>query len=160
LEKILYPSRGKLVAYTVACVGIMLISRGTLSILCGLAALVFAGQLLPGSSCLLLNESGFTVRMWFRDSTYRWCDIETFGIITWRQWGIIPVRRSVSFRYSANRRKHVNVGLKIANAIAGFDGSLPDNYGMKAKDLAAVMDQWRLRCSPLPRPESVLDKLA
>jgi hypothetical protein len=59
-----------------------------------------------------------------------------------RYLGIIPVRRSVSFRFSESYGKR-NIVLRIAGAIARFDRQLPDNYGMKAKELLVLLESCR-----------------
>jgi hypothetical protein len=56
--------------------------------------------------------------------------------------GIIPVRRSVGFRFSESYGKR-NIISRIAGAIARFDRQLPDNYGMKAKELLVLLEACR-----------------
>jgi hypothetical protein len=55
--------------------------------------------------------------------------------------GLVGIRLAVSSERLSGPRK-------AARAIAGYDGgALPDTYGMKAEDLAALMNEWcgRLR---------------
>ena len=54
----------------------------------------------------------------------------------------IPVRRSVGFKFSESYPKR-NVVSRFVGAIASFDRNLPNNYGMKAKDLAALLESCR-----------------
>jgi hypothetical protein len=98
---------------------------------------------IPGAAFLKLDQQGFTVCYWFRKTSYRWCDIADFRVITRRYWGIIPFRRFVGFRYTESSGKR-HLALRVASAIARFDRALPDTYGMKAKELALLLDQWRL----------------
>jgi len=95
----------------------------------------------PNASALKLDSQGFTVRFWFKENTYRWIDVKAFKIITTRYMGVIPVSRSVGFSFSDNYKR--NVVLKIAGKIAAFDRKLPDNYGMKAKELLVLLEAWR-----------------
>jgi hypothetical protein len=98
---------------------------------------------IPGGAFLKLDREGFTVCYWFRETRYRWCDIAEFRVITYRYMGIIPIRRRVGFRYTESSGKR-HLALRIAGAIARFDRALPDTYGMKAKELALLLDRWRL----------------
>jgi len=86
----------------------------------------------PGAAWLKLDSQGFTVRAWFKENAYRWTDIKEFKLITYRYMGFIPIRRSVGFTFSRKRN--------IIARIAGFDRILPDNYGMKPKDLMALLE--------------------
>ena len=95
----------------------------------------------PNASALKLDSQGFTVRFWFREDTYRWLDVKAFKIITTRYMGVIPLSRSVGFSFSDNYKR--NVVLKIVGKIAAFDRKLPDNYGMKAKELLVLLETCR-----------------
>ena len=95
----------------------------------------------PNASALKLDSQGFTVRFWFKENTYRWIDVKAFKIITTRYMGVIPVSRSVGFSFSDNYKR--NIVLKIAGKIAAFDRKLPDNYGMKAKELLVLLETCR-----------------
>jgi hypothetical protein len=95
----------------------------------------------PNASALKLDSQGFTVRFWFKENTYRWIDIKAFKIITTRYMGVIPLSRSVGFSFSDNYKR--NIVLKIAGKIAAFDRKLPDNYGMKAKELLVLLEACR-----------------
>jgi hypothetical protein len=98
---------------------------------------------IPGGASLKLDQQGFTSRYWFKETRYKWSDIAEFRVITYRYLAIIPYRRMVTFRYSESSGKR-NLALRIVGAIARFDAALPDTFGMKAKELALLMDQWRL----------------
>jgi hypothetical protein len=98
---------------------------------------------IPGAAFLKLDQQGFTVCYWFKKTSYRWCDIADFRVITRRCMGIIPFRRFVGLRYKDSSGKR-HLALRIAGAIAHFDRALPDTYGMKAKELALLLDRWRL----------------
>jgi hypothetical protein len=97
----------------------------------------------PGGAFLKLDQAGFTVCYWFKETRYRWCDIAAFKVITHRYWGIIPYRRRVGLQYTENSGKRTFL-VRIAGALTRFDRALPDTYGMKAKELAQLLDRWRL----------------
>jgi hypothetical protein len=98
---------------------------------------------IPGGAFLKLDRQGFTVCYWFKETSYRWSDIAEFKVITYRYMGIIPYRRLVGFRYTESSGKR-HLVLRIAGAFARFDRALPDTYGMKAKELALLLERWRL----------------
>lgn len=98
---------------------------------------------IPGGAFLKLDQQGFTACYWFKETSYRWSDIAEFRVITYRYLGIIPFRRVVGFRYTDSSGKR-HLALRIVGAIARFDRALPDTYGMKAKELALLLERWRL----------------
>jgi len=105
------------------------------------AAFVSAVSFVPGAARLKLSPQGFTVRYWFKENSYRWTDIKEFKLITLRYMGFIPVRRSVGFTFSESYPR--NVLARMASAIASFDRNLPDNYGMKPKELMVLLETCR-----------------
>lgn len=113
----------------------------------GLCAVVFGIQLVPGSSYLRLTEAGFSFCSLFRKSSVRWADVEGFSIIR------IAHNDMVGWNYSPHYRTHAT-GRSISNAIAGVEAALPDTYGMKATDLAALMNALRLRHVDVGRREA------
>jgi len=64
-------------------------------------------------------------------------------LITYRYLGFIPIRRSVGFRFSETYKR--NVLRRIAGALVSFDRILPDNFGMKARQLVALLEEARLQ---------------
>jgi hypothetical protein len=102
----------------------------------GLCALVFILQLLPNTSYLKLTEEGFEVRSLFRSNMTKWSEVKGF------RTGYISVNKTVTFDYTKNHTKQQN-GKKLAKALAGTEGALPDTYGMKASELARLMNEWK-----------------
>ena len=114
--------------------------------LCGLAALL---QLIPGSSYLRLAPEGLTIRTMWRDTFYRWSDIERFGV------------GGFATRHGPFRQRHRMIGIdfvpgyqhggiarqlmRVSSGIAGFQGALPDNYGRDYEELAAYLNQLKAR---------------
>jgi hypothetical protein len=152
MEKIVYPGSNWRIAQSILC-GVLSVyfltkSFGTSSA-SPLPCLVFlfvavdrSLGCIPGAAFLKLDQQGFTVCHWFKKTSYRWCDIADFRVISRRYMGIIPFRRFVGFRYTESSGKR-HLALRIAGAIARFDQALPDTYGMKAKELALLLDRWR-----------------
>ena len=95
-------------------------------------------QLLFGS--LRLSPEGFTVDGLGRQVTRRWSDVESFSVIR------APSRNEiVGIRFApAGAESRVRAAIR---STAGFEGALPDTYGMKAADLAELMNTWRRRYS-------------
>ena len=142
-REVLRPSPAKwlaMVAISVALVWIGLAIRGTHPVvawaciaffgLCGLVGLL---NLVPGASRLVLDEDGFEIVSLLRRSRVRWADVARFGTLR------IGLNTLVGFDFvdgylGSARLRRVNRGL------SGFQGALPDTYGMKAPALAAHMD--------------------
>lgn len=108
------------------------------AIVFGLGSLVFAVQLLPGSSYLLLEPDGFTVRTLYRLQKYRWAEVERFGVTR------IGGNKTVAFDFSGQYGKD-RVARQVAAGISGYEGTLPDTYGMKPEQLAELLNEWKAR---------------
>ena len=98
--------------------------------LCGAIGLL---NLLPGASRLLLDDDGFEMVSLFRRTRVRWADVARFGTTR------IGVNTMVGFDFvegyrGGDRLRSVN------RSLSGFQGALPDTYGMKAAALAERME--------------------
>jgi hypothetical protein len=100
----------------------------------GLCALVAIIQLLPSASYLLLTKDGFTMCSIFRATTYRWCDIEKFFVIT------VVINEMVGLDFAKGFRE-AQAMRAISKGISGADGALPDTYGMRVEDLTTLMNR-------------------
>jgi hypothetical protein len=104
-----------------------------------LCSAVFVVLLLPGASYLRLTPEGFVVC-----SLYRvWPLIAWSGVSVFRVELMPPATRAVVFD-QPGAADHLRLR-RVNRAIAGGEGMLPDTYGMKAADLAALMNEWRNR---------------
>jgi hypothetical protein len=149
MEQELYPNRWRW-----ALIGLFYLillptlarAGGSSLALAGMAVFAVYGgiMLLPGSTSLKLDVEGFTSRMAFRDQRYEWNQIAAFKVITTRYMGFIPVRRRVGFDFAESYKKK-GLARKFLHAFVPYDRLLPDNYGMKAKDLAVLLETWRVR---------------
>jgi hypothetical protein len=141
------PSRSKfvrLLLVCVACLGVSLwVAREQPGVgysgagFCLLAVLVFAAQLMPGSSYLRLTSSGFTFCSLYRCHTVEWRHVGEFGVAR------IATKKLVGWNLPAGYKP---VGLATASrALSGYAAALPDTYGHTPEDLAEVMNSLRER---------------
>lgn len=149
-QKLLKPNKLKWVGIFLLCLA--LIGGGVFMIRDGQRAgwfvfLFFAAgaltglvQLLPNSSFLLLTYEGFTVRSLFRTYSTRWSEVK----------GFVPaqISRSKLVAYDfAEGYSQKTTSRSIAKSMSGYEAALPDTYGMKAEELADLMNQWKQKCS-------------
>jgi len=154
LPMTLYPERWKTFLYALLCLGFAAIgflmvregrAEGWLALLLfGPGTVLFLIQLLPNASFLVIRHDGFEYTKLFRKSFVRWEDVTDIGVLTMRQSGI-AVHRTVGFNFASGRTP-LSTGKKLARALAGFEATLPDTYGMKAAELArlfsSLRDEW------------------
>lgn len=102
----------------------------------GLCGLVFVVQLIPGSAYLKIRRDGFEFRALWRGGAWRWSDVEEFGVARF------TAHRMVGFRFSPSydRRQLARVR-RLNEALLGYEAALPDNYGMKHEELAALLNR-------------------
>jgi hypothetical protein len=129
--------------------GIRMVSDGTaagwpVAIGFGVAAASLAIMGHPRSGFLRLDPDRLTVCSLFRVSSYRWDDIEAFDVV---RFGLY---RLVAFTLFEQGGGHGDHTPRPAAAISGYDGALPDTYGMRAEELALLLNEWRLRARQVP----------
>lgn len=98
-------------------------------------------QLLSNGSQLRLLEDGFEVRSVGRTKFTRWDDVEEFFVTELSQGGL-GVMQMVAYNYVQSYEKNQTVR-SLSSTIASSEDALPDTYGKKAKDLAALMTEWK-----------------
>ena len=101
----------------------------------GACGLVAACQLIPGSSDMTLDASGFKVSG-LRRRQSNWLDVANFT--TW-------TANALSWLVVYDDRSNRGVLPRINRLLSGHGTSLPDTYGMRAGDLARLMTLWRDR---------------
>lgn len=101
-----------------------------------LGVIVSVINLLPGSSYLRLDNEGFTTCSLFRTHTFRWFDVERFDVAR------ISTNKMVVFDFSDTYRKQ-EVGRRVATAVTGHEGALPESYGMSQEELAKLLNDYR-----------------
>ena len=104
----------------------------------GLGAIVFAIQLLPNSSYLRLTREGFTMCSLFRCHTIQWRHVSRFGV------GHIYLKKVVGW----DPAHEISKPGKVTKALSGFVSALPDTYGLRAEELADLMDRLRDEYAP------------
>ena len=104
----------------------------------GLGILVGIIQLFPNSTYLRISREGITYCSLFRETITSWDDVDEFCVVVMRQNGL-PIRRMVGFNYAPTYDRS-RMGRQVASAITGCEGALPDTYGKKAEDLAALLN--------------------
>jgi hypothetical protein len=107
----------------------------------GLCFIVAAALLLPGSAYLRLGPEGFEVCSLFRARSYRWADVEGFGV------ALVGGNRMVAFNFAPGFPGSV-VARRLAVLLSGWEGALPDTYGMGAEELAALLNGYRQAAAP------------
>ncbi len=95
-------------------------------------------QLLPASSYLEIGDTGITYSSIFRKASLDWLDVDQFFVVTIRRYGL-SVHKMVGFNFvpSFDRPR---IGRRIAAAIVGCEGALPDTYGKRAEELAILLN--------------------
>ncbi len=104
----------------------------------GLGAIVIASNLLPGSGYLLLEDRGLTICVAFRKTFHPWRDVAEFLPVNVGTTTMVGVRYAAGYQANAAMRK-------LATRLAGAEGALPETYGMKAEELASLLNVLRLR---------------
>ena len=144
----LYPMRSSMIWLLVGsavfvAVGIWLGATGqVLGYVCAgisaLGILLALIGLIPGSGYLCLDQRGFTVRSLFRTSFVPWSAVDRFFVVTLRTAGI-KVRKIVGWNFAASYDRG-RLARRIATIVTHCEGALPDTYGKKPEDLAALMN--------------------
>ncbi|TMC96471.1 MAG: hypothetical protein E6J05_14190 [Chloroflexi bacterium] len=96
-------------------------------------------QLFSSSMYLSLTPERFTMGTLWGTRTIRWSDVTSFTAeqVAYRS-------KMVKFDYVPANSEHSSMRA-VARSLSGHDAGLPDTYGMKAEDLAALMNAWRSR---------------
>jgi len=113
----------------------------------GLGYAVATVSLIPSSSYLLIDGEGIRYCSLWRGRSYRWSDIETFGVaeIQMMNHGLRQRHRMVGFTFSATY--HGQGKLKslreLSTKLSGYEAALPDTYGWDCQKLADYLNQQR-----------------
>lgn len=107
-------------------------------------------QLLPGAASLTLDQDGFHVTGLFRRTSYRWDEIEVFGIyypnLKTPTLGLnkpTSKKPMVGFNFLPERRAKTMLMRKSREEL-GYEAALGDIYGLKAEEFAAMMNAYRV----------------
>lgn len=148
--RVLRPSRLKTIAWLAVSAaftagGVWMVYSGEVmgwfvALFFGLCVVVFAVLLLPNSAYLSIGPDGFTVCSLFRAHSYRWSDVGPFAVDCPRPCPYRMVVFNFSEKYCASPRAR-----KVAAAMTGYEGALPDSYGMTLEELADLLNENRER---------------
>ena len=108
----------------------------------GFGAAVAVPMMFGKGSDLYLGEEGFAYRTVWRAHTIGWHQVGQFGVLDQRTSGI-KVASYVTFDLPEETGRMANANRKMI----GLSHQLPDTYGMKAPELAAMMDGFRVRAA-------------
>jgi hypothetical protein len=101
--------------------------------ICGVCAMV---TLLPGATHLRLHNEGFEVRNMFRTVRVNWSDIGDIGVMR------VGPNQMVGFNFAPGCSR-LQKGRALVRAVGGWEGALPETYGMSAAALAELLNTYR-----------------
>lgn len=146
-RRTLRPSRWKLVG--LSALSILLVAAGVLClkddwvvvgwfniVFFGVCILVFAVMMLPGAGYLRLERDGFEICSLFRTSYASWSCVQSFQVAR------IGVNQMVVFNL-VEGIEGLEKTRAVNRAVSGWEGGLPDTYGMSAQALADLMNNYR-----------------
>ena len=110
--------------------------------LCGVVALV---QFVPGSSFLQLTPEGFAMRSLWRTKSYRWADIEEFGVAVVNSGHARQKMVGFDFTESYPRGATAQKLMNLNRRLTGYEAAIPDNYGWKYAELAEHLNALKSR---------------
>jgi hypothetical protein len=147
-ELVLHPSPVRWLGLLVASVafvaaGIWIVSRGDAPRWAGWTSIFFFGlgvpvslfQFLPGACELRIDREGFTIRQMYRSHRVLWSELTEIGVGG-------PRGKMVVFNYAPGKTKGRRLR-SMARALSGSEGGLPDTYGMRAEELAWLLEDRR-----------------
>jgi hypothetical protein len=91
---------------------------------------------LLGIGGLDLDPEGFTIDHWGRKTRRIWRECSEFSVINMRGGPFVGF---------SSRTDEAKMGAGLARSLVGETGMLPEKYGMKAQDLADLMNRYRMR---------------
>jgi hypothetical protein len=146
---VLRPSRRKMALLLAGCIafvviGLAMVGTGAamgwlVLIFFGFGAIATVVVSLPGAAYLRLEPNGFTQCTLFRPAFVPWTSVRGFGVTS------IFNNKMVGVKFEANAESRL---MRVTSGLVGWDGSLPDTYGMTAEALAELMNQALSKARP------------
>jgi len=102
----------------------------------GLGLIVIPLQLVPSFSFLKVSSSGIEIRSLWRCHEYKWSDISHFYT------GCVGKNKMVLIAFAPSYQQ-AQTARKVARALSGAEGALPDTYGFTAEALAEYLNAWK-----------------
>jgi hypothetical protein len=154
-ELMLHPRRVKFVLFTLlmlagTALGVGLVCTGErwgwwLAAGGVVMGVLFAAGAIPRLNHLYLHREGFVVTALGYADARLWADVAEFEVVVTRRHGI-PVYKNVVVRVRGPKAPIWLVAV-ILRRPRNCDVFLPDTYGMKAPELAALLERWRQRAA-------------
>jgi hypothetical protein len=104
----------------------------------GLGIAIAILQFIPGTSYLLIERDGLTVRNLYRNRHIAWQDVAEFFVVKMKSKGITTATL-VAFNYSTTYDR-TGFRRRLAKALGHCEGYLPDIYGQNAAELADYLN--------------------
>ena len=153
-ERTLYPSRAKFVFLLLVCLlfalgGIQAASAGEqwghlVYLICGLSSAACVLIMRKQTNYLRLGDNEFEIATLARKRRIKWEDVDSFGIVSvdiynGGYWTLIgwDYKKGVSAPPLA-----ILGSTTHSKRVVGKEDTLPDTYGMKAKDLLSLMNEY------------------
>lgn len=115
-------------------------------VFCGLGVLVSMLQLSSKGNRTVVTDVGVHINTPFRASTFKWQDIEEFGVAEWSQWhGPFKQRHrmvGINLREGSEALEKARRISGLNTALVGYHDALPDNYGYKHQALADLLNTY------------------
>jgi hypothetical protein len=99
----------------------------------GAGVVIAAVMLLPGAGYLRLEPDGYRVCSLFRAQFIPWTSVHDFGVTH------ILLNKVVGMNFEPGRAPARALS-RINSGLVGFEGALPETYGMSAEALAELMN--------------------
>ena len=153
-ERTLYSSRAKFVFLLLVCLlftlgGIQAASAGEqwghlVYLICGLSSAACVLIMVKQTNYLRLGDNEFEIATLARKRRIKWEDVDSFGIVSvdiynGGYWTLIgwDYKKGVSAPPLAILGSSTH-----SKRVVGKEDTLPDTYGMKAKDLLSLMNEY------------------
>jgi len=153
-ERTLYPSRAKFVFLLLVCLlftlgGIQAASAGEqwghlAYLICGLSSAACVLIMRKQTNYLKLGDNEFEIATLARKRRIKWEDVDSFGLVSLYMrnlgyWTLIgwDYKKGVSAPPLA-----ILGSTTQSKRVVGKEDTLPDTYGMKAKDLLSLMNEY------------------
>jgi len=154
MKKTLYPNKLKSILFLIltlvfVIIGIYMLTDGEkmgwlVTVFFGLGMIVFIVNLFPQASYLKLDKEGFETCSLFKKHRYSWSEIGHFGV------GKISNNKMVMFNFSKEYQRARKIR-KVSSIISGAEGALHDNFGLKAEELAELMNAYKIGSDKLKK---------
>jgi len=104
----------------------------------GLAIPAALWMLAPNNSYLKLDRVGVEIKTPWKPTQIKWDDVDEFFVAT------LYGNKMIGIRYS-NSYRGMEIGRKVASAVSGLEGALPNHFQGSPEEICEKLNQWRLR---------------